>query len=254
MSLFNKATASLSLGTTQVDATIEQSNIIPGSHVELKIHAQAGSEEQEVSHLVVSLCCQYIEQQEIEERVKKSYALTQWQLPYAFRLNENEQRTFDAILSLPPNTPITIGDAQVWLEISSKIEDNFDPKEKDQLTIRPDLLQDAIFDALESEGLRIRNVECEAVSGFALPFVQEFEFVPVAGPFHGLWREIEVVSYHDDQQLHFWFEVDRQLKGMRGMLSSLVDRNEAHYHLSISTKSSPQDAALQVVNFLHHEL
>ena len=41
----------------------------------------------------------------------------------------------------------------------------------------------AFFLLLEEAGLRIRQVECEAVKGFDLPFVQEFEFVPVHSSF-----------------------------------------------------------------------
>lgn len=42
---------------------------------------------------------------------------------------------------------------------------------------------DGIFSALEAQGLRLRQVECEQAKGFALPFVQEFEFVPTTGHF-----------------------------------------------------------------------
>lgn len=259
MSLFNKTAVSLSVGTTKIDAVIELQNIIPGSHIPVNIQVNGGVEQQEINTMTIALCCQYIDeydspQQECKERIRKTHVLASWQLPYPFTLTGKAQRTFDITLPLPLNTPITLGDAKVWLDGSMDNKAGFEPQGKEQLTIRPDPLQDAIFDALEFEGLRIRNVECEAVSGFALPFVQEFEFVPVAGPFHGLWREIELVSYRDESEIHLWFEVDRQLKGMKGMLSSLVNRNEAHYHLSIPAKSSPQQAAQQVVDFLHHNL
>ncbi|MCZ8486216.1 sporulation protein [Vibrio lentus] len=29
------------------------------------------------------------------------------------------------------------------------------------------------------------------MEGFELPFVQEFQFVPTTGPYHGRWRELE---------------------------------------------------------------
>lgn len=52
-------------------------------------------------------------------------------------------------------------------------------------------------------------MECEAVDGFELPFVQEFEFVPVHGEYHGRWRELEIVTYRTEHALKIWFEVDR---------------------------------------------
>ncbi|GAK87147.1 hypothetical transcriptional regulator [Vibrio ponticus] len=86
-----------------------------------------------------------------------------------------------------------------------------DPSDTDILTVRPDPLMDGILTALEAQGMRIRQVECEAVDGFALPFVQEFEFVPTTGPYHGRWRELELVAYREEQQLKLWFEVDRHV-------------------------------------------
>ena len=109
---------------------------------------------------------------------------------------------------------------------------------------------DGIFTALEEQGLRIRQVECEAVEGFELPFVQEFEFVPTTGPFHGRWRELEMVAYRSDDELQMWFEIDRHREGARGMLASLLGGGQLKRQLTISVHTPADQAGLQVLEYL----
>ena len=103
---------------------------------------------------------------------------------------------------------------------------------------------------LEAQGLRIRQVECEAVDGFELPFVQEFEFVPTTGPYHGRWRELEVVAHRDEQELKMWFEIDRNRDGAKGMLASLLGVGKLKRQLSIPLDTSPKQAGEMVIEYL----
>ena len=66
----------------------------------------------------------------------------------------------------------------------------WDPTDKDILTVRPDPLMDGIFLNWKSRGYAYVRLNVKLQKGFALPFVQEFEFVPTTGPFHGRWREV----------------------------------------------------------------
>ncbi|MCW1889570.1 sporulation protein [Vibrio chagasii] len=34
-------------------------------------------------------------------------------------------------------------------------------------------------------------------------------------PYHGRWRELEVVAHRDDKELKLWFEIDRNRDGAR---------------------------------------
>jgi sporulation-control protein len=157
---------------------------------------------------------------------------------------------FDVELTIPWNTPVTIGDAKVWLETGLDISMAIDPTDKDVLTVRPNPLMDGIFTALEEQGLRIRQVECEEAKGFELPFVQEFEFVPTTGPYPGRWRELEIVAYRDENELKLWFEVDRRKRSIGCMLAGLLGRNELKRHLTLSSQISGEEACRQVLEFL----
>jgi sporulation-control protein len=83
-----------------------------------------------------------------------------------------------------------------------------------------------------------------------MPFVQAFEFVPTTGPFHGTWRELEIIAYRDDEQLQLWFEIDRQKKGLGGLLSNLLGGSHLNFYLTISRDLTAEQAAKQIVDYL----
>ncbi|WP_066015201.1 sporulation protein [Endozoicomonas atrinae] len=259
MSLLKKAMASLSIGAAKVDAVLEQPELIPGKRVDFTIRVKGGVAEQQIDNIYLNICCQYFEELEkrkggdegtLTEKVKQTFSLSQWSLPETFMIAPDEERIFNASFILPYNTPITLGEGKVWLETGLDIQFAIDPSDTDLLVVRPDALMAGLFDGLTQAGLQLRQAECEAASGFELPFVQEFEFIPVSGQFLGRWRELEIVAWRDEQQLKLWFEVDRQQRGLKGMLSGLLGRGELKRHLEISADSSPESVAEQVLNFL----
>ncbi|WP_422449323.1 MULTISPECIES: sporulation protein [unclassified Endozoicomonas] len=259
MSLLKKAMASLSIGAAKVDAVLEQPELIPGKRVDFTIRVNGGVAEQQIDNIYLNICCQYFAELEkrkggdegtVTEKVKQTCSLSQWSLPETFIIAPGEERIFNASFILPYNTPITLGEGKVWLETGLDIQFAIDPSDTDLLVVRPDALLAGLFDGLTNAGLQLRQAECEAASGFALPFVQEFEFIPVSGKFLGRWRELEIVAWRDEQQLKLWFEVDRQQRGLQGMLSGLLGRGELHRHLEISVETTPEALAEQVIAFL----
>ena len=258
MSLFRKSLASLGIGSARVDTVLPQGVLVPGDNLAVDVQIHGGKVEQQIDNIYLFLCCRYEdevetsrgESQHRKEKVTQTCRLAEWSLPYSFVIGANEERHFEVSLELPFNTPITVGDSHVWLETHLDMPLAFDAKDKDLLTVRPDPLLDGVFSALELAGLRLRQVECEAAKGFALPFVQEFEFVPVSGPYHGRWRELEVVAYRDDSGLQMWFEIDRRQRGFSGMLSGLLGRGELKRFCEIPASLHPQQAGERVLAFL----
>lgn len=261
MSLFKKTLATFGIGSAKVDSVLQQEVLYPGQKLNITIHVYGGSTAQEIDNIDLKLYCRYIKEVPANHdknkanagrmrRVPASYVLAEWSLPYAFTIEPGETRDFAVELDVPWNTPVTIGDSKVWLETGLDIAMAKDPTDKDILTVRPDPLLDGIFTALEEQGLRIRQVECEEVDGFAMPFVQEFEFVPTTGPFHGRWRELEVVAYRSDGELQMWFEIDRHREGAKGMLASLLGIGDLKRQMSIPLHTSALEAGQQVVEYL----
>ncbi|MDW6002306.1 sporulation protein [Vibrio mangrovi] len=261
MSFLKKTLASFGIGAAKVDSVLQQEVLQPGQQANVTIHVYGGATEQEIDNIYVRLYCRYVdeepvgdshghESQQRTKRVHRNYVLDQWILPYAFTIHSGETRDFQVELNVPWNTPITIGDAKVWLETGLDISQAVDPADKDEITVRPEPMLDAVFSAFESQGFRIRQVECEAAGGFELPFVQEFEFVPTTGPYHGRWREVEVVAYRTEEALELWFEIDRHQRGIGGMLSHLLGSGELKRRLSIPVTTPVDEVASLMFDFL----
>lgn len=259
MSFIKKTLASFGIGSARVDSVLHQDVLYPGQEVSVTIHVYGGASAQKIDNIELKLCCHYVAEVSAGDhqrdsshtrRVKQTHVLARWALPYAFTIESGETRDFAIELSVPWNTPVTIGDAKVWLETGLDIALAVDPSDKDMLTVRPDPLMDGVFHALEDQGLRIRKVECEAVNGQVLPFVQTFELVPTTGPFHGRWRELEIIASRDEASLTLWFVIDRQYTGTKGMVANMLGLSELQRQLTIAESISPKQAGQQVVDFL----
>ncbi|MGF1742614.1 sporulation protein [Vibrio profundum] len=254
MSFLNKTLSSFGIGSVKVESLLSHEALCPGQTANIKVSVYGGGEEQEVDNIKLKLCCRYIKEGPFEQgeyqREHQEFVLMEWALPYAFTIAAKEERQFDVELAIPWNTPITISDTKVWLETQFEIGKQTASTETQALTVRPDSLMDGVFSALEHKGLKIRRVECEAVDGLSLPYVQEFEFVPTDGPYHGRWRELEVVFYYEPDGVQMWFEIDRHRDRNQGMLASLLSEGKLTHHLFVPLTSSQQQAGEKVVEYL----
>lgn len=151
MSFIKKTLASFGIGSAKVDSVLQQEVLYPGQSVKVTIHVYGGATEQAIDNIELKLCCRYIaevasdrgqQQGQQIRRVPHTHTLASWSLPYAFTIEAGETRDFQIELEVPWNTPVTIGDAKVWLETGLDIAMALDPTDKDILTVRPDPLMD----------------------------------------------------------------------------------------------------------------
>jgi len=261
MSFIKKTLSTCGIGSAKVDSVLQQDVLYPGEKANIAIYVYGGSSDQLIDNIDVRLCCRYIADvldlnkdpsDTHRERVHKTHVLATWSLPYPFSINPGEERRFNVEFKLPWNMPITVGDTKVWLETGLDISMVLDPTDKDILTVRPDPMLDAVFSTFEYLGFRLRRVECEAINGFSLPFVQEFEFVPITGPYHGCWREIEIIANRDEKQLTFWFGIDRIQKEQDAMemLASLLEKGKLEHHIRFPISTSIADIGQKVFDYL----
>ncbi|ELL0578044.1 TPA: sporulation protein, partial [Vibrio cholerae] len=121
MSFIKKTLASFGIGSAKVDSVLQQEVLYPGQSVKVIIHVYGGATAQVIDNIELKLCCRYIaevadergqQQGQSMRRVPHTYTLANWSLPYAFTIEAGETRNFDIELSIPWNTPVTIGDAK----------------------------------------------------------------------------------------------------------------------------------------------
>ncbi len=129
MSFLKKTLASFGIGSAKVDSILNQDVLYPGQSVDVSIHVYGGATEQAIDNIDLKLCCRYIAEAPDDRgareghsmrRVPQTHVLAKWNLPYAFTIHPGEDRTFEVKLDVPWNTPVTIGDAKVWLETDSR--------------------------------------------------------------------------------------------------------------------------------------
>ena len=70
-----------------------------------------------------------------------------------------------------------------------------------------------------------------------LPFIQEFEFVPIVGSFKGRLDELELVFIpNTPNSADLLFQIDRKARGLGGLLSEAFEMDETNVRISITER------------------
>lgn len=248
MSFLKKALASLSIGAAQVNAAMDQSELIAGQPAQFSVTVTGGLAAQQVDQINLHLCCEYRNAEEDADPIV--YVLQKWVMDEQLLLEPNQQQVFKGELTLPYNTPLSLGSAQVWLETGLDIPYGIDPLDRDILVVRPDLFVATILDDLSRAGLQLRQVSSDGVEGFTLPFMQVFEFVPVFGEFLGQCRVIEIAMWRSDEQLQLWLEKDRVHRGLTIPMTACLNEASLVHKLTLRTTSNAEAVTEQLLTFI----
>ncbi|MBN8190628.1 sporulation protein [Bacillus sp. NTK074B] len=246
MSFFNKVFASIGIGAATVDTKLEKSSYEAGEKVNGVVEITGGSTEQSIDAIYLTLFATYI--RESDDKKYTDYApIEKVQISHPFTVLENEKREFPFTFVLPFETPITYGNTRVWVATGVDIKNAVDPKDKDYIEIVPNSLTEAILTAVQDLGFRIRKVECEEAPRRyrgRYPFIQEFEFVPVNGPYQRILDEIEVMFLHQtEDQVELLLEVDRRARGLSGFLAEALEMDESMVKMTINASDISQLAS-----------
>ncbi|WP_226675144.1 sporulation protein [Rossellomorea aquimaris] len=252
MSFFNKVFASIGIGAATVDTKLEKSSYEAGETVNGVVEITGGSTEQSIDAIYLTLFATYI--RESDDKKFTDYApIQKVQISNPFTVLEQEKKEFPFTFVLPFETPITYGNTRVWVATGVDIKNAVDPKDKDYIEIVPNSLTNSILTAVQDLGFRIRKVECEEAPRRyrgRYPFIQEFEFVPVNGPYQRKLDELEVMFLNQtEDQVELLLEVDRRARGLGGFLAEALEMDESMVKMTI--KSSD---VLQLASKLQHAI
>lgn len=217
MSLFNKMFASVGIGAATVDTKLEKDTYMPGETVKGVVEIKGGKVDQQIDEIYLALNTTYLKESD-DRKYTVTATIDRFRITTPFTINVNEKREIPFTFQLPYDTPLSIGRSKVWVSTGLDIKGAVDPGDKDYLKVVPNPLMSAVFDAVDSLGFRIREADCEEAPRRLrgrLPFVQEFEFVPVSGSFRGRLDELEVVFFPaGNGGLDLMFQVDRKARGL----------------------------------------
>lgn len=242
MSFFNKMFASVGIGAAQVDTKLERDVFAPGDEVRGVVVIQGGKTEQSIDAIYLTINTTYI-----KERDDKKYTQTgqvdKFKLTEPFTIRPDERREIPISFRIPTDTPLTLGKTKVWVATGLDIRNAVDPSDKDFIRVVPNRLMESVLNAVSDLGFRLRETECEEAPNRMrrrLPFVQEFEFVPVSGAFRGRLDELELVFFPtSSDQLEIMMQVDRRARGLGSLFAEALNMDETNVRLQVTSADIP---------------
>ncbi|PIC03710.1 sporulation protein SpoOM [Anoxybacillus flavithermus] len=242
MGLFNKVLASIGIGAAKVDTKLHESQLSLGESITGVVEVTGGNIDQQIDDIYLSLCATYIK--EVDDRkVTKHAIIEKWRIAQSFVIHAGEKKQFPFSFSLPLDTPITVGRTRVWLHTGLDIKNAIDPTDEDYIHVQPTRVMDAVFQVMEKLGFCLKEADCKEAAYHArkrLPFVQEFEFVPVSGEFRGKLDEVEIIFFqHALDECELLMQVDRRARGLAGLFAEALDLDETFVRVTIHEQHIP---------------
>lgn len=242
MSFFNKMFASVGIGAAQVDTKLERDIVAPGEEVRGIVVIQGGKTEQSIDAIYLTLNTTYIKESD-DKKYTKTGQVDKFKLTEPFIIKANERREIPISFRLPSDTPLTLGKTKVWVSTGLDIKNAVDPSDKDFIRVVPNHLMESVLNAVSDLGFRLRETECEEAPykmRRRLPFVQEFEFVPITGAFRGRLDELELVFFPtSSEQLEIMMQVDRRARGIGSLFAEALNMDETNVRLHVTSADIP---------------
>lgn len=242
MSFFNKVFASVGIGAAKVDTKLERDRFAPGEEVKGVVEIIGGSTEQQIDEIYLTLHTTYVKEAD-DKKYNATAQIDRFRLTQSFLIKENERKEIPFSFRLPLEMPISMGRTKIWVSTGLDIKNAVDPTDKDYLTVVPNRLMAGIFDAVSDLGFRLREAECEHAPRHLrrhLPFIQEFEFIPVSGPYRGRLDELELIFYpQSEDEIEVLMQVDRRARGLGGFLSEAMGMDESFVRLTLHSSDLP---------------
>lgn len=234
--MFKKLLASIGIGSSQVDARLEQESLIPGDVVKGEVHITGGDVAQEIDEIYMYVVTHY-EREVNDKKVKEECTLVKYRLTERFHLQPKENKVLPFSFQLPYETPLTMGRQPVYLRTGLDIKNAIDPGDSDFIEVRPHPLMEKVLEAIQSIGFQLYKVDCEynRYLGRTYPFVQEFEFRPT-GSFRKRLEELEAVFYLREGEVEVLLELDKRARGFMGAFEEAFSLDERFVRFRLSTE------------------
>lgn len=205
--MFRKLLSSIGVGGARVDTRLSHDTLVPGETVSGETIIEGGSGAQEFERIYLYVSTRYKHEGSLCE-----HTLVEHSVGGKISVNGGERRTIPFSFPLPYETPLSLGPHDVYVCTGLDVTGAVDPGDTDPIRVAPHPLQQAVLDAAENLGFRLRQVENEydPHNGPPIPFVQLFEFGP-EGRYEGKAGEIEIVfRLSGDEALDVLVEIDRR--------------------------------------------
>lgn len=250
MSFIKRMLSSVGIGSAKIDTILETEQFAPGDIIEGIVEITGGKTAQQIDGLYFSVNSTYKDEIEIgageredeEVEVTQSAMLDKFKLSDAFVIEPGEEKNIPFSFQLPLDTPLTLGKTKVWIHTGLDIKRAIDPGDEDYIEVVPGAMAGTLFDSLDELGFKLFKADCKAVSSAyrgSQPFVQEFEFIPVGGPFRGKLDELEIICFPQEDSLEVFMEIDRKARGLGGFFAEMMDMDETRVKFTLDSEDIP---------------
>ncbi|RAP74200.1 sporulation protein [Paenibacillus montanisoli] len=235
MSMFKRMLASVGIGAAQVDLMLHEDVVHAGDTISGVVRIQGGRVDQQVDDVYAYVMTRYLKEQN-DSKIEHEATVAKFRLTGKFMVKAEQVYEFPVSFQLPSNTPISMGRTPIWIQTGLDIKEAVDPKDHDRLQVRPHPHAEAVLDAVEQLGFRLREVSCEYAPHFGrltgLPFVQEFEFVPTS-QFRGQLDELELIFSPSESGIELLLQIDRKARGLSGLFAEAFDTDESFVRMRL---------------------
>jgi len=232
MSLFEKMKASIGIGAAKVDARLDNHIVTPGMELTGEVYILGGNVEQDINGVYLNLNTTITK--EIDgKRIYSKYTFFRYLVSSQFTISPKEEKTIPFSFIIPFESPLSLGNTQVWIQTELDIPLALDPSDKDYIEVSPAPSNRIILEALDSLGFVLRQVDNVPGHKNSMGVIQEFEFFPRSGEFKGLLDEIEVVTLPDTYGIRLFLEIDRKARGFSSFFSEALEMDETKITLTL---------------------
>ncbi|WP_085992674.1 sporulation protein [Oceanobacillus senegalensis] len=230
--MFKKILASVGIGSASVDTQLESDYLVAGEPVRGKVVIKGGNTEQEIDKINLFVMSEAVREKD-DRKYYEKIVLGSFVVGNSFTIAEGEHKEIDFEFQLPIHTPPTIGKTKVWIQTGLDVPNAIDPKDRDMVKVKPHHGMNTVIQALTNDlGFRLRKVEMEYSKRYR--YVQEFEFIPIGGPFRGDLDELEAMFFIKESYIDILLQIDRRAKGIGGLFAEALDIDESFIKVTLS--------------------
>jgi sporulation-control protein len=244
MSIFHRVLASIGIGSAKVDTLLERPDYRPGDEVRGVVRIYGGQVGQRIDQIYLSVMTQYIREFN-DRKTTQNAVIGKFKVSDPIDIRPGENYEVPIAFVLPRTTPLTVGKIPVWIKTTMDIGAAVDPTDDDRIEVRPTPHMETVLSAFQHLGFRFRKAENLYAPrlGGAMPFVQEFEWVPT-GRYKGHLDEVELVFLTmDSTHIVILLQIDRRARGIIRAFAETLDLDESHVRLSIGASDLNQGPA-----------
>ncbi|MDA8352985.1 MAG: sporulation protein [Firmicutes bacterium] len=202
--MFNKALASLGVGSAKVDTRLEKTQYQPGELVRGEVMIRGGGAKQKISDIYMYLVMYYM-----RNGKKVSHVMEKFQLSRSFEIEEQGYQIIPFQFRLPYQTPMSCGRFPIYLKTGLDIKVAKDPTDLDRIEVFPHPTVERVLGEIEQSGFLMYRVFNEYIpQSKSLPFIQVFQFRP-AEKYHGYLDELSLFFDVDPHEVHMDVEISR---------------------------------------------